>query len=1529
DTAVYTLKEVTIEGRVLSTRHSQQIRCIMGEQAAQQAQMLALLAAQAAAAQNTICSPMNMLFPQFGWTMPGAADFMLWNSLAQLSQPDVLQAAQPQESFEDVLKKMSSPNAKRAHANGKSVSSAEHRKRTFPVEEVKTRTTMNASNGLPHASTSASSNSVVVGTPNRVLEPGEIPKKKEMPKVRNGATSTLGVQMNADLLEASARCWALLAAQMAGNSASTSHQNEVILAALQNAVNVEKTKAKLSTRKNTSNTASTPSTSRKCEPRACASSESHQSAAISCSRASVDSPLDLSSHKPKVEESIVVDDRASSSGRASTECSVDAETAKRRTQADAALVRKPLALGWRRQTCIRSISATGVRGDVIYYAPCGKRLGSYAEVIRYLNKRNITSIGRDHFSFSCKVVVGEFIIIRPSTEGSDKAITKISEEEVLAEIARLSGPSGSRKAPPAQSATTSIGEHSAKANVTRPPEKNADKSVEDKALQQLQRQLLQQQGDKLYAQLLLGLGQQLQQATAKSESSLSSPSISAPSTAEKKKPKVEANGLPLAAPTQATTNEPSLEDERAKMKAEEEERMKTVRQPVDDLLLEEARKLPQLDRIDNLTVTGPAFADALMVNEFVHNFGHVLKIDKQTLPTLSEFVAGLQNDAAHVKGFLKLTKILLQLVLEYPGLPSGIAGRTPLGQALKDVGIHRENYSELMKMFLQSRDEHGKQLGALLENCSFENLDPESKASILAFLCNELLYCRNIVREIESNMEEMTRLKGEKWLREGKSRALRAVQARKRAHNTKKMKMELEETESSRAGTPGSMRSEGSYEREPSPIPVVHRLKALTPGLGQCDILTPQEEAMSVDELEIYIEKLNTEAEELREKHNVLSDRVRIQPLGQDRFHRFYWTLPRLGNTLVESVASAAPHNPSMNLDVTCHRDPPSIKEDPYHFIDPDVIGCVEDLLDNVCGEEERPDKGRKVRLRRMDNKCKRGWWVISSEKQIEQLRGALHGRGIRERVLHRIITKDTYEFPHNPPLALSPTEHPLTKGQLNAATIARLTALIASFEQKVVAANVHCRPIPGMSVMHDDDGESDDSQEPWNQEDDYSSLEVRQDDDRPLVEYEQFTALKHRVLEIEKSIERRYFLHRYHAGSWIPVERVLGLQNAEGTAVADSESTAEESESRGDSRETSTAGDQLDTGTIAVDESGDTELMLRWRKYVEDAKTGGQLMFGLQALDSAVAWEKSIMKASCQICRTSENESQLLLCDACDMGYHMYCFRPRIASVPEGEWYCPLCVQRACRKNVCLLCARHSQPQPMAVCSKCYNGYHITCFDRSPSVPDPKQWTCPGCLNADGLSSELSNTLINGDVEANGVVAVHESAEKENGALHNGSLETNTTPCVKNDPPKKLQGGQKRKLAPPDYDFPHDMMIALFNAMIDEMWNQPEAFPFHYPVDLKLVPLYKKIIKRPIDLSLIRTNIQNNKYETQESFLEDVELMFENCRTFNEDESEIGKAGISLHKFYSKRWKQLRYNFSKRLKRLKNPRLTAPTPTD
>lgn len=45
-------------------------------------------------------------------------------------------------------------------------------------------------------------------------------------------------------------------------------------------------------------------------------------------------------------------------------------------------------------------------------------------------------------------------------------------------------------------------------------------------------------------------------------------------------------------------------------------------------------------------------------------------------------------------------------------------------------------------------------------------------------------------------------------------------------------------------------------------------------------------------------------------------------------------------------------------------------------------------------------------------------------------------------------------------------------------------------------------------------------------------------------------------------------------------------------------------------------------------------------------------------------------MKANCQFCGSGENEESLLLCDACDKGYHTYCFKPEMV-IPQGDWLC------------------------------------------------------------------------------------------------------------------------------------------------------------------------------------------------------------------------------------------------------------------
>lgn len=49
-------------------------------------------------------------------------------------------------------------------------------------------------------------------------------------------------------------------------------------------------------------------------------------------------------------------------------------------------------------------------------------------------------------------------------------------------------------------------------------------------------------------------------------------------------------------------------------------------------------------------------------------------------------------------------------------------------------------------------------------------------------------------------------------------------------------------------------------------------------------------------------------------------------------------------------------------------------------------------------------------------------------------------------------------------------------------------------------------------------------------------------------------------------------------------------------------------------------------------------------------------------------------MNAKCRICRRKTDPEKMLLCDSCDRGHHMYCLKPKLKSVPQGDWYCHDC---------------------------------------------------------------------------------------------------------------------------------------------------------------------------------------------------------------------------------------------------------------
>ncbi|NXJ07020.1 TRI66 protein, partial [Odontophorus gujanensis] len=85
-------------------------------------------------------------------------------------------------------------------------------------------------------------------------------------------------------------------------------------------------------------------------------------------------------------------------------------------------------------------------------------------------------------------------------------------------------------------------------------------------------------------------------------------------------------------------------------------------------------------------------------------------------------------------------------------------------------------------------------------------------------------------------------------------------------------------------------------------------------------------------------------------------------------------------------------------------------------------------------------------------------------------------------------------------------------------------------------------------------------------------------------------------------------------------------------------------------------------------------------------------------------------------------------------------------------------------------------------------------------------------------------------------------------------------------------------------------------------------SLPFHEPVS-PLARHYYQIIKRPMDLSIIRKKLQKKDkfhYCAPEELVTDVRLMFWNCAKFNYPDSEVAEAGRCLDVFFEGKLKEI-----------------------
>ncbi|KAL0819369.1 hypothetical protein ABMA28_007492 [Loxostege sticticalis] len=175
-----------------------------------------------------------------------------------------------------------------------------------------------------------------------------------------------------------------------------------------------------------------------------------------------------------------------------------------------------------------------------------------------------------------------------------------------------------------------------------------------------------------------------------------------------------------------------------------------------------------------------------------------------------------------------------------------------------------------------------------------------------------------------------------------------------------------------------------------------------------------------------------------------------------------------------------------------------------------------------------------------------------------------------------------------------------------------------------------------------------------------------------------------------------------------------------------------------------------------------DLEALERWEVSLMECRSFAQIVLHLFTLDSSISWGASILNASCRLCRRKTDPDNMLLCDGCNKGHHLYCLKPKLTSglprkkVPEGDWFCDQCKpkERTPRKRRKLFSDEEmeqvldnsSESESLSldggVCLSCGSGGHLSCachacgarYHPECALPKPsraaKRWTCAACLH-------------------------------------------------------------------------------------------------------------------------------------------------------------------------------------------------------
>ncbi|KAF3830749.1 hypothetical protein GH733_004749 [Mirounga leonina] len=428
-------------------------------------------------------------------------------------------------------------------------------------------------------------------------------------------------------------------------------------------------------------------------------------------------------------------------------------------------------------------------------------------------------------------------------------------------------------------------------------------------------------------------------------------------------------------------------------------------------------------------------------------------------------------------------------------------------------------------------------------------------------------------------------------------------------------------------------------------------------------------EPLTADEEEALKQEHQQKEKELLEKIQSAIACTNIFPLGRDRMYRRYWIFPSIPGLFIEEDYSG------LTEDMLLPR--PSSFQNSVQSQDPQVSTKTgESLTSESTSNIDQGPCDDSLQLPKPVHKPNR-WCFYSSCEQLDQLIEALNSRGHRESALKETLlqeksricaqlahfSEEKFHFSDKPQTDSKPT---YSRGRSSTACDSaqmsaerqlelRLRDFLLDIEDRIYQGTLGAIKVTDRHI--------------WRSALESGRYELLSEENK---ENGIIKTVNEDVEEMEIDEQAKVIVK----------DRLLGIKTETASTVSTNASTPQSVSNV--VHYLATALFQIEQGIerrflkapLDASDSGRSykTVLDRWRESLLASASLSQVFLHLSTLDRSVIWSKSILNARCKICRKKGDAENMVLCDGCDRGHHTYCVRPKLKTVPEGDWFCPEC---------------------------------------------------------------------------------------------------------------------------------------------------------------------------------------------------------------------------------------------------------------